>query len=235
MEVPERHVSGRRAAIGRFAALACVAGALAAGGCAPGLANVDTARYSLKHPDFWQVKQVAAKDGEPTVVVIPPYGDAVIDSGTGAVAPSRANYDGVTADVEVRLYAWADPGGAGDPTEEAVMLLQRHEDLALATYARVPDNPHECGALPRKYTLFGSAQTPLELVKRAGWRTILVGGRGHGVLVGAVARVEFEQDPARYCHNLSNMRVQLQNLLDGLTPPAGKPPVGSASGTEQRP
>ena len=37
-----------------------------------------------------------------------------------------------------------------------------------------------------------------------------------GSLLGVVARVEYEQDVARYCHNLSNMRVQLQNLLDGL-------------------
>jgi hypothetical protein len=52
-----------------------------------------------------------------------------------------------------------------------------------------------------------------------------------------VARVPFEQDIGRYCHNLSNMQVQLQNLLDGVvvgggggsTGPPGASPAPAAS------
>ena len=56
--------------------------------------------------------------------------------------------------------------------------------------------------------------------------------------MGAVARVEYEPDMQRNCHNLSNMRVQLQNLLDGRVAPqrttgrdrpsaAGAPPTAA--------
>ena len=68
----------------------------------------------------------------------------------------------------------------------------------------------------KKYTVLGKQQKPLDLVSRPGWRTILVGGTKRGLLLGVVARVRYEQDIGRYCHNLSNMQVQLQNLLDGL-------------------
>ena len=70
--------------------------------------------------------------------------------------------------------------------------------------------------LKKKYTIVGNKEEPLDLVSRPGWRTILLGGKKEGVLLGVVARVPYEQDVGRYCHNLSNMQVQLQNLLDGL-------------------
>src|SRR5262245_50149258 len=82
--------------------------ALAGAGCAAGSTQVQTQRYTLNHPDFWKVKKTAAKDGEATVVVIPQFGDAVIDEGAGAQAPREANYESVTADVEARIYAWGD-------------------------------------------------------------------------------------------------------------------------------
>jgi hypothetical protein len=37
----------------------------------------------------------------------------------------------------------------------------------------------------------------------------------------------------RNCHNLSNMRVQLQNLLDGLSAPAAPP--AAAAGAAPKP
>ena len=78
----------------------------------------------------------------------------------------------------------------------------------------------------------------MDLIKRPGWRTIVVGLKGQGSLVGVVARVEYEQDIRRYCHNLKNLQVQLQNLLNGFKllpqggagPPAGPPdPAGPAA------
>jgi hypothetical protein len=215
--------------LGRVAGLAAVA-LLGAVGCVPATQQLQTGSYTLSHPDYWKVKKTAAKDGEATVVVIPQYGSAIIDEGSGSMASKGQNYDAVTADVEVRLYSWTDPG-AGDPTQEVGKRLASDDDLALTKSYIIPDNPPECGVMPKKYTFFGEPQTPVDLVKRPGYRTILVGGRGNGHLIGAVARVEFEPDQQRNCHNLSNMRVQLQNLLDGLTPSG----AAAAPGTPAKP
>lgn len=211
-----------------FGFLFVVSMAGASVGCAAGQTVTAGPRYSLKHPDFWKVKQTATRDGEATVVVIPQYGDAVIDEGAGSMAPKSQNYENVTADVEVRLYSWGDQGLKDEPTTAVQQMLVRDESLNLPKAARVPDNPPECNVYPKKYTMFGASQTPLDLVSRPGHRTIIVGGRSSGVLVAAVARVEFEQDMGRYCHNLSNMQVQLQNLLDGLSP--SQPGMGAMPG-----
>jgi hypothetical protein len=201
----------------------------AAAGCASGNKQVQTQRYTLSHPDYWRVKRTATKDGDPTVVVIPQYGDAVIDEGSGAMEPRGSNYEAVTADVEVRIYAWHDPGTTEDPTPEVARLLGRDEELKLSRHMVIGEHPPECDVLPKKYIVFGQTQQPIDLVSRPGFRTIVVGGRASGVLVGTVARVEYEQDMGRYCHNLSNLRVQLQNLLDGLqpVPGGGGPPTGA--------
>jgi hypothetical protein len=205
--------------------LLLIAVAAVASGCATGNARVLTEHYTLTHPDFWKVKKTAERDGEATVVVIPQYGSAVIDEGTGTMAAKDQNYDAVTADVEVRLYAWSDPdSNAPNPTDQVSRLLMNDQDLALGRHHMIADNPPECGIYPKKYVVFGVQQTPYDLVSRPGWRTILVGAKTAGVLVGAVARVDYEQDPARSCHNLANMRVQLQNLLDGMQPAGGTAP-----------
>jgi len=210
-----------------FAALAIIAGA--AVGCAPQTQQLQTAHYSLSHPDFWKVKKQAAKDGDATVVIIPQYGSAVIDTGSGSVGgPGGQNYDAVTADVEVRLFSW--PDQPGNPTEQVVNLLGDDPELLLTKHGIVPDNPPECGVYAKKYTVFGTVQTPLDLWKRPGWRTVVVGGRANGYLLGAVARFEYEPDAQRNCHNLGNLRVQLQNLLDGLTATSGgAKPAGAAT------
>ncbi len=193
-------------------------------GCAGGAVQLQTPRYTLSHPDFWKVQKVAQKDGEPTVVSIGQYGDAVIDDGAGSMNESkRDNYESVTADVEVRLYAWADPGTSGDPTQEVAKLLDLDPDLKLQQAMLVADNPPECGVYPKKQRILGMDQMPLDLVSRPGWRTIIVGGKASGTLLAAVARVEYQQDIRRFCHDLSNMRVQLQNLLDGIVPKAVAP------------
>jgi hypothetical protein len=206
-------------------ALVLVVGLVALGGgaagCAAGNKQLATPHYTLTHPDFWKVKQTASKDGDATVIVIPQYGEAVIDSGAGAMAPSGANYESVTADVEVRLYTWSDPGVSGDATEEVKRLLMKDDALKLTSAAQVVDNPPECGMYPKKYNVFGAPQTTLDLVSRPGFRTALVGAKGSGFIMAAVARVEYEQDPNRFCHNLNNMRTQFQTLLDGLKPASG--------------
>jgi hypothetical protein len=233
-----------------FATTALLA-AVAAAGCGTGTQQLATAHYTLTAPDYWKVKKQAARDGDPTIVVIQQYGSAVIDEGAGAMAAKDQNYDAVTADVEVRLYTWPDPGG-DDPTKLVSQALVRDQDLQLNRHLVIPENPPECNVYPKKYTIFGSQQTPLDLVSRPGWRTIVVGARANGFLLGVVSRVEYEQDMARECHNLSNMRVQLQNLFDGLVanntggkpappsnvlpPPSSPPPPGtSPPGTPAEP
>jgi hypothetical protein len=211
-------------------------GVLSAGavGCVPQNQQLQTNRFTLSHPDHWKVNKKAANDGEPTVIVIPPYGAAVIDDGAGSMAMKSQNYDAVTADIEVRLYTAPDPGSNGDPTQEVALMIASDQDTALKQHLIIPDNPPECGVYPKKYMVFGVQQTPVDLVKRPGWRTIIVGGRADGFLIGVLARVDYTPDQQRNCHNLSNMRVQLQNLLDELKPAAAaaKPataPPGAAT------
>jgi hypothetical protein len=208
---------------------------LGAVGCAGSQKQVRTPRYTLNHPDFWQVKSVGERDGEPTTVVIGSYGGAVIDDGSGAIDAKEENYEAVQADVEVKLFAWAEPEGVKDPTQAVHQLLFRDPDLSLPKHAFVADQPPECGLFKKKYKILDAKQEPVDLVSRPGWRTIVLGGKASGVLVGVVARVEYEQDMGRFCHNLSNMQVQLQNLLDGLSvvpvvaAGAGPPPAVSTA------
>jgi hypothetical protein len=227
MEVPERHVTrpGRR-----FPVLLVVSLALApAIGCATANKQVKTPRYTLSMPDFWDVKSEGLLDGAPTTVIIGRYGSAVIDEGTGAMGSKAENYESVQADVQVRVYAWPAPPPVTNPSALVGNLLARNAELKLPRHMQVPEQPPECGLLKRTYDVVHTRQEPLDLVSRPGWRTIVVGAVDQGSLLGVVARVEFEQDVPRYCHNLRNMQVQLQNLLDGLVAvpqpaPAPAPP-----------
>src|SRR5438045_5486021 len=124
-----------------------------AAGCATGSRQVATEHYTLTHPEYWRVKKTASREGEPTLVVIPQYGAAVIDEGTGAMAARESNYDAVTADVEVRLYSWQDPDPNANPTEEVSKLLIRDPELELPRHMLLSDNPPECGRYPKKYVL----------------------------------------------------------------------------------
>jgi hypothetical protein len=229
VEIRQRDVTGRALLAASLLALA------AASGCATGTKTVKTPRYTLAMPDFWQVKAEGLSDGVPTVVIIGKYGSAIIDEGSGAIDPKATNYESVQADVEVRVFAWPAPQNEQDPSVMVGNLLARDGSLHLTRHVALPDQPPECGLLKKKYTILGGEQDPLDLVSRPGWRTIVVGGTGQGNLVGVVARVEYEQDMGRYCHNLSNMQVQLQNLLDGLTVVAvpGAASAGGASGPEK--
>jgi hypothetical protein len=205
-------------------------------GCVPQAVQLKTERFTLNHPDHWKVEKTAAKDGDPTVVIIPQYGAAVIDEGAGSMGPKSQNYDAVTADVEVRLYTAPDPGTNGDPTQEVAATIGEDPAVQLKQHFVIPDNPPECGVYPKKYMVFGAQQTPVDLVKRPGWRAIVVGGRANGFLLGVVARFEYQPDMQRNCHNLSNMRVQLQNLLDALSAnPAPSPKPAEAKPVEAKP
>src|SRR6185503_13427633 len=112
-------------------------------------------------------------------------------------------------------------GSSGEPTPEVAKLLDPDPELKLQQAMLVADNPPECNVYQKKQRVFGVDQMPMDLVSRPGWRTIIVGGKSSGMLLGAAERVEFQQDIRRFCHDLSNMRVQLQNLLDGISPKAG--------------
>jgi hypothetical protein len=215
---------------GALVVFALVLGALGSGsvGCAASQKQVKTPRYVLSHPDYWEVKSVGMKDGEATTVIIKNYGSAIIDEGSGALDERQQNYEAVQADVEVRIYSWPEQAGAAGVTasDAAAQLLQNEGTLELGRHLRVPEQPPECGTLKKKYTIVGAKEEPYDVVSRPGWRTILLGGKKQGVLLGVVARVPYEQDIGRYCHNLSNMQVQLQNLLDGLVLATGAPSTG---------
>ncbi|HEY0711562.1 MAG TPA: hypothetical protein VGF45_02740, partial [Polyangia bacterium] len=79
------------------------------------------------------------------------------------------------------------------------------------------------------YTFFGETRDPEDLLKRPGFRTIVVGAKKNDVLYGVLTRVPYEQDPGLYCYNLRNMQLQLQNLLTGLQPEAGPAPASPAA------
>jgi hypothetical protein len=238
VEVPERDVTARcngwskmmgtLTVIRNLAALLAIGLGLGAVGCTTGQKHVRTPRYLLSYPDFWDLKAEGQQDGQPTKLVIAQYGSAIIDQGSGTMAPKEQNYDAVQADVDARIYAWPAPEGNFEPTKAAHRLLFKEADLKLANHAVIAEQPVECGKLKKKYKILGVDQEPLDLVSRPGWRTIVVGGKGNGSLVGVVARVEFEQDVGRFCHNLDNMQVQLQNLLDGLTTDGGAAPASTA-------
>jgi hypothetical protein len=210
-------------------------------GCVPQTQALQTSHYTLNHPDFWKIKKTANQDGESTIVIIPQYGSAVIDEGSGTMANKGQNYDAVTADVEVRLYSFPDPAPDMDPTQAVAPLIGKADpELALQQSFVIPDNPPECEVYPKKYTVYGKVETPIDLVKRPGYRTIVVGGRSGGYLTGVVSRFEYEPDMQRNCHNLSNMRVQLQNLLDVMVASQGGPPpvtvpTAAGAGTAPKP
>ena len=206
----------------RLGAVFVLTGVLAGLGCATEQKQVRTPYYTLSHPDFWKVKSVAAKPAEPTIVSIGQYGNSIVNEGSGAT--EAAIYESSQAEVEVRIFAWPEPAGfsdVADPTERVSQLLFEDPDLKLGSHSLIAQQQTECGReFQRKYTVLGAQQAPFDLLVRPGWRTILLGGKAPGLLVGVVSRVPYEQDGGLYCHNLSNMRTQLQTVLAGLNPVA---------------
>lgn len=234
-----------------FVALILALGAVACGSTQ----SIQTPRLALTIPDHWQVTSRGDAQGKPTTLVITRFGNAVIDDGPGAVTPKEQNYETVQAPVEVRLYAWPDSKLAVPAETEVFQRLATNADLQLRQhYAVLETSPPECNRYPRKYRIGELELTPIDLVKRPGWRTIVLGGRKNGSLLGVVARVDFEPaDMGRNCFNLRNMQVELQNLLDGVVvldvpqgsgtdaapipaaPPAVAPPAAEPSAVPAEP
>jgi hypothetical protein len=220
----------------QLGALLALVSALGSAGCATEQKSVKTPFYTLNHPDFWKVKSVAQKDGEPTVLSIGRYSTTVIGDGAGATPD--AQYENSMADVDVYIFAW--PGKAGEnPTRQVTELLWEDPTLKIKSYGRIPADRGECGReFATKYPVFKTPQDTLDLAAQPGNRLILIGGRQEALLVGVVAKVPYEQDAGLYCHNLSNMRVQLQHVLEALVPvpgagnapaPAATPPPAPAA------
>lgn len=184
--------------------------------------------YALNHPDYWKVKSVATKEGEPTIVNIGVYSSTVVNEGVGA--DSSSAYEASQAEVEARIYSWKEDEKLDNPTQKVAEKLVSDPDLQLQAHGKIGDQPPECGSdFKRKYSVLKTDQTPLDLLKRPGFRTIVVGGQQGNVLLGVVSRVPYEQDGGLYCHNLSNMRTQLQTLLDNLVVTAPAAPAAGAS------
>jgi hypothetical protein len=196
-------------------ALACLA--LAAGplGCATEQKVLRTPQYSLTYPAFWKVKSVAAKAGDQTTLSIGRYSDTVMDTGENG---NDSLYEKSQADVDVRIVAWPEPPDAGDPAKKVAELLWEDPDLKLSQHGRLRENGKECGQeFRKKFSILHTPSQPLDLMSQPGFRTVVVGGKAQGILVGVVARVPTEQDVGLFCHNLANLQLQLQNVLDGLT------------------
>jgi hypothetical protein len=213
-------------AAARLGALGALVLGLGSVGCASATKVTQGPGYALSHPDYWKVKSVATKDGEPTIVNIGTYSNTVVNEGVGA--DLSAGYEASQAEVEARIYKWTQEEKAPDPTKKVAGLLIQDPDLKLQEHAQVSEQANECGAdFKRKYTVLKHDETPMDLLKRPGFRTILVGTQQDNVLLGVVSRVPYEQDTGLYCHNLSNMKTQLQTLLDNLVltaPAAGASP-----------
>jgi hypothetical protein len=223
----------------RLAAVLSILAPLAIGGaagCATEQKMLKTPYYTLSHPDFWQVKSVAQKPAEPTVVRIGTYGSTTINEGSGAT--EGAMYEASQAEVEVRVFAWPDSvePQSGTPTERVSKLLFKDPELKISEHGLIPQQHSECGSeFQRKYTVMGAEQPPMDLLVQPGWRTILLGGKAPGVLIGVVSRVPYEQDAGLYCHNLSNMRTQLGIFLTGLTPATAPAPAAAPAAAQPAP
>jgi hypothetical protein len=217
-----------RAGVPLLSLLALAAMALGSNGCATENKVLKTSRYTLTYPDFWKVEKVGEKDGEATRVTIGKYSTGTINEGSGAINSLEASQ----ADVDVRVYTWTAPAEIKEPSKKAGDLMTADPDLNLAKQVMVAEGSRECGTdFKAKMHLLNSDQYALDLFSRPGHRLIVVGAVNSGVLVGVVARVPYEQDAGLYCHNLQNMRLQMQNLMDGiaLTPAAAAaPPAGAA-------
>jgi hypothetical protein len=210
----------------RLTILAAGLSALGSAGCATEQKIVKTPYYTLNHPDFWKVKSVAQKDGEPTVLSIGRYSTTVVNDGSGATPDSL--YENSQAEVDVHIYAWPGKAEGDHPTELVKRLLWEDPTLKIGSYARVPQDRGECGKdFAQKFTVFKVPQDTLDLATMPGNRLIVIGGKQDTLLVGVVTKVPYEQDPGLYCHNLSNMRLQLQNVLDGLVATPGGPPAAA--------
>ncbi|HEY0705661.1 MAG TPA: hypothetical protein VGG33_02635 [Polyangia bacterium] len=202
--------------------------ATAASGCATENKVVKGPHFALSHPDFWKVKSVAKQDGEATEITIGRYSDTVISEGIGATADSK--YETSQADVDARIYTFSGVDDGGAPSKKVLELLLPKGELELTSHQRVPTDKGECGQeFVKKYTLFGETREPEDLLKRPGFRTIVVGAKKDNVLYGVLTRVPYEQDTGLYCYNLRNMQLQLQNVLAGLQPAAGPAPASPAA------
>jgi hypothetical protein len=214
----------------QLAVLAAGLSALGSSGCATEQKVIKTPYYTLAHPDFWKVKSVAQKEGEPTVLSIGRYSTTVVNDGAGATPD--AVYENSQADVDVHIYAWPGKAEGEQPTEQVKRLLWEDPTLKIGSYARVPQDRGECGKdFASKFNVFKTPQDTLDLASMPGNRVIVIGGKQDQLLVGVVTKVPYEQDVGLYCHNLANMRIQLQNVLDGLVVTAGAAPAPAPATT----
>ena len=224
-----------------------------AAGCAAENKLTKRPNFSLSHPDFWKVQTVASKEGEPTKLTIGKYSETAVTDGAGAT--NSAIYESSQAEIDARIFTWKGVDDGGAPAKKvADLIFPVAPDLELNKQGRVSTDKGECGAqFTKKFLMFKQTSDPLDLLSRPGFRTIIVGAKSDDVLVGVVTRVPYEQDGGLYCHNLTNMQMQLQLLLEGLTvvptpaaapaapaapptlpPPALMPPAGPAPAAARR-
>src|SRR5688500_15940067 len=148
----------------RFGALCALVLGAGSIGCASQTKVLQGPSYTLSHPDYWKVKKVAAKEGEPSIVNIGQYSTTTVTEGVGATPDSM--YETSQAEVEVRIYSWSEKEKAADPTKAVVQKLMDDGDLQLAQHGQIPDQPPECGTeFKRKYSVLKTDATPIDLLK----------------------------------------------------------------------
>jgi hypothetical protein len=225
--------------VSRALLLGCLLVSLATVGCAAENTITKGPNFSLDHPAFWKVKEVATKTGDATKIGIGRFSETVVNDGAGADTSSV--FESSQAEVDARIFTWLAVDDHGDPTKKVSELLFPISDLEMNKQGRVPTDKGECGAqFVKKYVWKGQTLEPLDLLSRPGFRTIVVGAKSDGVLLGVLTKVPYEQDGGLFCHNLKNMQTQLQLLLEGLTiapSDTGAPaaPAGAAPATPAAP
>jgi hypothetical protein len=217
--------------------LGCLLVSLGTVGCAAENTITKGPNFSLNHPAFWKVKQVATKSGDATKIGIGRFSETVVNDGAGS-DPSSV-FESSQAEVDARIFTWQAIDDHGDPTKKVSELLYPTADLEMNKQGRVPTDKGECGAqFVKKYVWQGQTLEPLDLLSRPGFRTIVVGAKSNGVLLGVLTKVPYEQDGGLFCHNLKNMQTQLQLLFEGLTVTPGDaaapaaPAAGAAAAAE---
>jgi hypothetical protein len=227
------NVSIDRSSFALWLSRALLLGAMTVGlgavGCAAENTITKGPNFSLDHPAFWKVKEVATKPGDPTKIGIGRFSETVVNDGAGADTSSI--FESQQAEVDARIYTWVAADAGNDPTKKVSELLYPTSDLEMGKQGRVATDKGECGAqFVKKYVWKGQTLEPLDLLSRPGFRTIVVGAKSDGVLLGVLTRVPYEQDGGLFCHNLKNMQTQLQLLLEGLTVTPGDATTPAAAG-----
>jgi len=172
-------------------------------GCGSSNVVLRSNHYHVAVPADWQVAAEADGPGRPTVLRVPAGGD-----GTG--------------DLELRLYAWVDSSGAGDPVGAAVRRLAGGKEGAWRAAAAVDES--RCAERARSFVVFGEPRPAAHLRSAADEYFIVTAAEANGSLVALVGQVT---DRRPFCENVETIEASIARL--------GKVLVASGDFSRDRP